>query len=101
MTSTDNAIRTVHGDPAFTSPLPCDEHCDTDCVHHVPNVGWDLSFGSRINFHPAGAGDNTLVVNLNLSDDATRSDNVYRQVTPDQVRAFAHGLLALLGEVTR
>lgn len=101
MNETDQTIRAVHGDPAFTSPLPCDEYCDPDCGHHVPGVGWDLSFGSRINFHPADAGDDRLVVLLNLSDDAIAKGMVYRQVTPEQVRAFAHGLLALVDEVTQ
>lgn len=101
MSETDQTIRAVHGEPEFTSPLPCDEYCDPDCVHHVPSVGWSLSFGSRINLHPVDATDRRLVVSLQLSDDAIANGMVYRQVTPEQVREFARGLLALVGEVTR
>ncbi len=95
-TNTSPEIRPVHGQPEFVARTPCDEYCDPDCVHHVPSTGWDLSFGSRLNFHPAAVDDGRLVVDLNLSDDATTTGSVYRLVTRQQVLAHAHGLLALV-----
>ncbi len=95
-TNTEPEIRPVHSDPEYVGRTPCDEYCDPECGHHAPSAGWDLSFGSRINFHPVAANDDRLVVNLNLSDDAIANRSVYRQVTREQVLDHAHGLLALV-----
>jgi hypothetical protein len=89
-------VRPVSGDPEARAAEPCDEHCDPDCVHHTPSVGWDLSFGSRINFHPVDTQDGRMVVSLHLSDDATAKGMVYREVKPEQVAAFALHLLELV-----
>ncbi len=91
-------IRRVSGEPEASAAEPCDEYCDPGCVHHMPSVGWDLSFGSRINFHPVDTTDGRLVVSLHLSDDATATGMVYREVRPDQVAAFAQYLAGLVGE---
>lgn len=97
MTTEQRAVRPVSGDPEAGAAEPCDEHCDIACVHHTPSVGWDLSFGSRINFHPVDTTDGRLVVSLHLSDDAVATGLVYREVSPQQVVAFAQQLLALVG----
>ncbi len=96
-TNTGPKIQAVYGQPEFVARTPCDEYCDPDCVHHVPSTGWDLSFGSRLNFHPAAVDDDRLVMDLNLSDDAITNRGVYRQVTPGQLADHAHGILALIG----
>ncbi len=90
-------IRRVDGNPEARAAEPCDEYCDVECVHHTPDVGWDLSFGSRINVHPVDTTDGRLVVTLHLSDDAVANGMVYRQVEPEQVLAFACQLLELIG----
>jgi hypothetical protein len=95
--TTDHEIKPVRGEPEAAAAEPCDEHCDPGCVHHTPSVGWDLSFGSRINFHPADTSDPRLVVSLHLSDDAIATGMVYREVQPQQVVTFAQQLLALTG----
>lgn len=97
MPTTDHQLRPVSASPEYTAPEPCDEHCEPDCVHHVPSAGWDLSFGSRINFHPVHTGDGRLVVSLHLSDDAIANGMVYREVRPEQLVAFAQQLLAVAG----
>jgi hypothetical protein len=60
-------------------------------------VGWDLSFGSRINFHPVDTTDPRLAVSLHLSDDAVATGMVHREVTAAQVAEFAQALLRLVG----
>lgn len=90
-------LKPAHGTPEFTPPAPCDEYCDSDCVHHVASAGWDLSFGSRINVHRVDTADGRLVVSLHLSDDALANGMVYREVTPEQVAEFARHLLAVVG----
>lgn len=93
-------LRPTLGQPETSVAEPCDKDCDSACVHHVPSVGWDLSFGSRINFHPVDTGDGRLVVHLSLSDDAIANGTVWRQVSPEQVTAFARSLLRLVGAET-
>lgn len=97
VTGQSTEIRRVDGQPEARAAEPCDEHCDVECVHHTPNVGWDLSFGSRLNFHPVDTTDGRLVVALHLSDDAVATGMVYRRVEPEQVLTFARQLLALIG----
>jgi NTP pyrophosphatase (non-canonical NTP hydrolase) len=94
---TKNELRPVSGQPEANTAEPCDEHCDPDCVHHTPSVGWDLSFGSRINFHPRDTADPRMVVSLHLSDDAVATGMVYREVQPQQVATFGQQLLGLAG----
>lgn len=101
MTTTRHDIKPVSGNPESSPPEPCDEYCDTECVHHAPTVGWDLSFGSRINFHPVDTTDGRLVVSLHLSDDAIASRMVYRQVTARQVAEFGRYLINLAAEAAR
>lgn len=91
-------LRPVSGDPEARAAEPCDEYCDPDCVHHTPSVGWDLSFGSRLNFHPVDTKNGRMVVSLHLSDDAVANGMVYRKVTRAQLRAFAQQILALVEE---
>ncbi len=93
-------IRPVLGEPEASIAEPCDEHCDPDCVNHTPSVGWDLSLGSRINFHPVDTTDGRLIVSLHLSDDAIANRMVYREVRPDQVAMFARQLGELLAATT-
>lgn len=95
--SIDHEIKPVHGEPVAMAAEPCDEYCDIDCVSHTASAGWDLSFGSRINFHPASTADPRLVVSLHLSDDAIANGMVYRGVQQEQVMAFAQQLLDLVG----
>lgn len=90
-------LRPVSGHPEATVAQACDEYCDPECVHHTPSVGWDLSFGSRINFGTRDTTDPRLIMSLHLSDDATATGMVYREVKPEQVVAFAQYLLALTG----
>jgi hypothetical protein len=95
MDQTQTDLRAVIGQPEADTAEPCDEHCDPDCVNHVASVGWDLSFGSRINFHQRYTRDRRLVVSLQLSDDAIAKGQVYRQVKEQQVAKFAQHLLEL------
>lgn len=92
-----DTIRPVFGEPEATTAEPCDEYCEPDCVHHVANVGWDLSFGSRINIGPRSTTDPRLIMSLHLSDDAIANGMVYREVTPQKVIAYAQQLLELTG----
>lgn len=96
-TTVDHPIRPAAGSPEAATAEPCDQFCEPACVHHIPSVGWDLSHGSRINFHPVDTSDPRLVVSLHLSDDAVANGIVYREVTPAQVVAFAQHLLTLAG----
>jgi hypothetical protein len=96
----DHKITPVRGEPEATAAEPCDEYCDADCVHHTASVGWDLSFGSRINFHPRDTSDPRLVISLQLSDDAVAKGMVYREVTPQQVATYGQQLLSLTGAPT-
>lgn len=96
-TTTDTGIRPVCGEPEATAAAPCDEYCDPDCVNHTASVGWDLSFGSRINVGPRDTADPRLIVSLHLSDDAIATGMVYREATPQQVVTFAQQLLDLVG----
>jgi hypothetical protein len=93
-----DTTKPVRGQPESEQAEPCDEYCEPQCVHHVPSVGWDFSFGSRINFHPRDTTDSSLVMMLSLSDDAVASGMVYRKVEPEQVRTFARALLVLTGD---
>jgi hypothetical protein len=90
------ALKQVHGEPQADTAEPCDENCELACVHHVPGVGWDLSFGSRINVHPVDTTDDRMIVQLNLSDDAVMNRGVTREATREQVATFATHLLALV-----
>lgn len=100
MQHSPDTVRPVYGRPEASPAEPCDEHCDPDCIHHVHAVGWDLSFGSRINFHPRDTSDPRMVVSLQLSDDAVANRMVYREVTDEQVAAFAWHLLDMLAAKT-
>lgn len=100
-TSTDREIKPVLGQPEASAAEPCDEHCDPDCVRHTPRVGWDLSFGSRINFHPRDTSDPRMVASLHLSADAITAGMVYREVQPQQIATFGQQLLGLVGAPTR
>ncbi len=101
MEQTKTDLRPVYGQPEASNAETCDEHCEPDCVHHTASVGWDLSFGSRINFHPRDTRDPRLVVSLQLSDDAIANRVVYREVQPQQVAEFGQQLLGLAGAPTR
>lgn len=93
----DSYIRPVLGGPDATAAEPCDEHCDDDCMHHTPNVGWDLSFGSRINFGPISTADARIAVDLHLSDDAVAKGRVRRTATEQQVLDYAQMLIGMVG----
>ncbi len=86
-------LRPVYGSPG----QPCDDYCEPACVHHAPSVGWDLSVGSRIDVGPVDTADNRLVMSLHLGPDYDGSGVVRREVTPEQVAAYARQLLALVG----
>ncbi len=92
-----SVLKPVYGTPEAQPAKPCDEHCDRGCVHHTASVGWDLSFGAKINFHPVDTTDGRLVVSLHLCDDALATGMVYREVSPQQLRTFAQQLLSLAG----
>lgn len=100
-----DAIVQVYGEPDAQLGLvdlePCDEDCEVACLVHVPSVGWNLSGGARINFHPVDTGDKRLVMVLNLSGDAVQAGIVYRQVTVQQIRAHAAHLLELASQVEK
>jgi hypothetical protein len=90
-------VRPVHGDPTAEAAGECDEYCDERCIHHTADVGWDLSWGARINFGQIDTTDPQLAVMLNLSDDAVSNGMVYRRVEPQQVATFGQHLIALAG----
>lgn len=77
---------------------------DPDCGPYVTDddgrtledgVGWDLSGECRVSFEPAG---DRLDVTVSTSGDEQRRGITVRAATAEQVRNFAHKLLALAGD---
>jgi len=95
----ETPLRPTNGHPEF---IPREDY-DIDDFDGKPipptleSVGWDLSFGSRINFGVIEDGTGDLYVDLQLSDDAVANGMVIRSVTREQVLAFAQHLLDLVG----
>lgn len=90
------------GPPPTTTPRPA--HADPDYRHeydedgnpHDPSAGWDLAFGCRISF---GTMDGVLRASVHMSDHELKARCAIREVTPEQIRAFANDLLHLLTEL--
>jgi hypothetical protein len=76
-------LRPTYGDPQDSS--------DTD----GESIGWDLSFGFRLNIDHADYEDHTtpLTIGANFSDADLARGFVRREVTPEQIEEFARLLL--------
>ncbi len=59
-------------------------------------VGWDVSFGCRINFGPSTL--HPTRVSVHVSDYAKRDGIAVLDVTPGHLRMLAHHLLAVAAE---
>lgn len=60
-------------------------------------VGWDLAWGCRVSFSNDADG---LSATVSMSDEEQRRGIAVRAVTADQIRDYAHKLLALAGEAS-
>ena len=101
MSATTEIIPTI-GEPAL-SP----EYHDFDDQAHCMGAGWDLSWGCRLTIGYSdtatdedgiGVGPEELHVTVSMSDADHRNGITVRKVTPEQVRAYARHLLALVGD---
>lgn len=97
-----NKLATVEKLPPFELKLAIADpqtlcEADEDGVPYLGqnSVGWDMSFGCRLNFNQVAGGLEFL---LSISDWTQKRGVERRTVTPEQVRSFAEQLLALLPE---
>lgn len=83
--------------PAWTlKPADGDPH-DAESLDGCKGIGWDLSFGFRLNVAHAAPDDasSPLTIGAHYSDADLARGFVQREVTPTQLEKFAHLLAAL------
>lgn len=79
--------------PAYGNPELGPDTYDEDGEPHDFGVGWDLSWGCKVSI---GYDDGQLHATVSMSDADQRAGISVRSVTAEQVRAYAHQLLALV-----
>lgn len=91
---TDTTIerdRPVHADPTYDERDPYLTYAEQEPA----GVRWDLAFGCNLSFGPFENGG-PLRVSISMSDREAAAGICVREVTADQVRAYANHLLRLV-----
>jgi hypothetical protein len=91
--ATETPTRPVYADPRYDERDPCLPYVDQEPA----GARWDLAFGCCLSFGPFDNGG-PLRVTISMSDHEAAAGICVREVTPQQVRNYAHYLLRMVGE---